>query len=58
MWNIILYYTTSNFNANVCDFSSVGELNHQFDHMTEDQKEDFLRFFILPFLSRNTSGQI
>ena len=38
-------------------FSSVGELSHQFDHMTEEQAEGVIRFFILPFLTRNTSGQ-
>ncbi|XP_076135694.1 uncharacterized protein LOC143118544 [Alosa pseudoharengus] len=33
----------------------VGELSHHFDDMTEEQAEDVLRSFILPFLSRNTS---
>ncbi|XP_062398476.1 uncharacterized protein mslnb isoform X5 [Sardina pilchardus] len=33
----------------------VGELSHQFDHMTEEQAEGVIKFFILPYLSRNTS---
>ncbi|XP_031417806.2 uncharacterized protein LOC116219045 [Clupea harengus] len=33
----------------------VSEFSHQFDHMREEQAEEVLRFFILPFLSRNSS---
>ncbi|XP_042559513.1 uncharacterized protein LOC122128789 [Clupea harengus] len=33
----------------------VSEFSHQFDHMREEQAEKVLRFFILPFLSRNSS---
>ena len=40
-----------------CAFPSVSEFSHQFDHMREEEAEEVLKFFILPFLSRNSSGE-